>query len=215
MTADPGSHDLRLNRKSVAVTEGKPALRRLFLARRREMSEGEVKDKSQAISERVEEILREEGARTIMAYVSVRNEVDTWELMRSLLAEGKRVAVPLCAPETLDLVPCQVEDLEEDLSAGIFGIPGPKEEKRKPVALGDLDVVLVPGVAFDLFGYRLGHGSGYYDRFLARLPKSVRKVGLAYHWQMVEQLPREPHDIPVDLVVTEKEMVTTGKTSCP
>lgn len=171
------------------------------------MSEQEVKEKSQAIQETVKEILRQADARTLMAYVSVRKEVETREFIRCLLAQGVRVAVPLCIPERVDLIPCQLEDFERDLTVGTFGIPEPGEGRRRFVPVEDLQVVLVPGVAFDLSGFRLGHGSGYYDRFLGRLSPKVRKVGLAYDWQIVQELPRETHDVPVDLVVTETRTI--------
>jgi len=190
--------------------EEKDRLRREFLARRQAMKEQEVQIKSRAIQTRVEALLREQGARTVMSYVSVRNEVRTQALIRSLLAEGIVVAVPLCVPERLELVPCRMENLEDDLEEGHFGIPEPKENKRQPLPLEELEAIIVPGVAFDRCGYRLGHGSGYYDLFLRRLPDGIAKIGLAYDWQVVAEVPRSDHDVPVDLVVTETEVIAVG-----
>ena len=190
--------------------EEKDRLRREFLARRQAMKEQEVQIKSRAIQTRVEALLREEEARTVMSYVSVRNEVRTQALIRSLLAEGIVVAVPLCVPERLELVPCRLKSLEHDLEEGHFGIPEPKENKRQPLPLEELEAIIVPGVAFDRCGYRLGHGSGYYDLFLRRLPDGIAKIGLAYDWQVVAEVPRSDHDVPVDLVVTETEVIAVG-----
>jgi 5-formyltetrahydrofolate cyclo-ligase len=186
----------------------KDRLRRELLARRREMGEEEVDAKSRAVQARVEGLVWQRGAKTVMSYVSVRNEVRTQGLIASLLRDGIVVAVPLCLPETLDLLPCRIDSLEDDLEKGHLGIPEPKPARRIPLPLGELDVVLVPGVAFDRCGYRLGHGCGYYDRFLAGLAPGVPKVGLAYDWQVVEKLPREVLDVPVDFIATEKEIVT-------
>jgi 5-formyltetrahydrofolate cyclo-ligase len=187
--------------------EEKERVRREYLARRRRMGEGEVADKSRAIRTRVEGIIRQRGTMTVMAYVSVRNEVETADLIRTFLAEGKKVAVPLCVQEEMGLLACRVENPEEDLVVGHYGIPEPREGKRRLLPLEELEMVLVPGVAFDRSGYRLGHGSGYYDRFLGNLPPTVNKVGLAYDWQIVEQLPRNSYDVPVDLVVTETQTI--------
>jgi 5-formyltetrahydrofolate cyclo-ligase len=104
--------------------------------------------------------------------------------------------------ETRDIVPSLLVDYDAELTCGPFGIRHPKEEYIRPVGLNDIDLVIVPGLAFDKAGNRLGRGHGYYDRFLGRLPKDVPTVGLAFAFQILEDFPPlEPHDLSVTTVL--------------
>lgn len=140
-------------------------------------------------------------ARTVMAYLDVRREIQTGGLIRDIIRRGRRVALPVPEPGSGLMAAVMLMDYPRGLVPGPYGIPVPHPGSRL-VPPGELDCVLVPGVAFDESGYRLGYGGGYYDRFLAGVGNGVLVIGLAYAWQMVPQLPREPHDRPVDLVVT-------------
>lgn len=125
------------------------------------------------------------------------------------------MAVPVSKPAERKIIPVRLNSFEE-LTAGPYGIREPDMHVQLaaghlnalPDALSvqELDVVIVPGVAFDRKGGRLGYGGGYYDRFLPQLRPNALKIGIAYQLQMVEQLPMETHDIPLDLIVTEKSV---------
>ena len=102
------------------------------------------------------------------------------------------------------MVVAQVKDLEADLAhKGHYGIPHPLELSSREIALDGIDLILLPGVAFDRRGNRLGRGGGYFDRFLSRVPAEVPRVGLAFRFQRVARLPRELHDQPVERVITD------------
>lgn len=150
-----------------------------------------------AIQQRFFELPIIKDSNKIMIYYSINQEVATIALINKLLLMGKTVILPACTPKK-DLKACIIYDLNE-LIPGIFGLsePGPTAPEIPPE---DLDIIVVPGVAFDERGYRLGHGVGYYDRFLART--NACKLGLAYDFQIVQELPSSPHDIPVHAVLT-------------
>lgn len=185
------------------MTGSKEELRRLFLERRATMGPVEVAVASAAIGRRVLALDAFLEARTVMAYVDVRNEVRTGGLIRVALRCGQRVALPVPEPRTGYMAATLAPAYPEGLVTGPYGIPVPFPGSAA-VSPADLDCVLVPGVAFDVDGFRLGYGGGYYDRFLSGLRGRVPVIGLAYAWQVVPRLAREPHDRPVDLVVTEE-----------
>lgn len=143
-------------------------------------------------------------ARTVMTYVSVGTEVATRDLVPRLAALGKTIFIPYCRDMHLQLF--RLRSVEE-LVPGTLGIPEPPPElQADPERQGrpeELDLVLIPGLAFDRHGNRLGQGKGYYDRFLALLLPTALKLGLAFDCQIVEDLPRTPRDVPVDAVLTE------------
>ena len=180
----------------------KPEMRALFLERRRRMSAEATRDKSAAILARVAALPWVRQAPQVLTYVSSKdNEVDTFELIRWLLQEGRPVRVPVCAPGRTLVWPELAR--VEDLVRGAFGIWEPGPDCRRTHDPDPDAVVIVPGVAFTRDGYRIGYGAGYFDRFLAR--HAGPSIGLAYEACLVETIPVEPHDIPVDLVVTEAQ----------
>lgn len=191
------------------MTGSKEELRRLFLERRETMGPEEVAAASAAIGRRVLALDAFLEARTVMAYVDVRNEVRTGGLIRAALRRGQRVALPVPEPRTGYMAAALAPAYPEGLVTGPYGIPVPSPGSAA-VSPADLDCVLVPGVAFDVDGFRLGYGGGYYDRFLSGLRGRVSVIGLAYAWQVVPRLAREPHDRPVDLVVTEEWVLRRG-----
>lgn len=151
------------------------------------------------------ELLR---ARTVMTYVSVGSEVATRDLVPQLLSLEKVVLIPYC--QGLDLRLFRLKSLEE-LVPGTLGIPEPPPDLRNDVQRQgrpeEIDLALIPGLAFDRHGNRLGQGKGYYDRFLLSLRPDAFKLGLAFECQVVDDLPRTPHDTPVDAVLTEKMLL--------
>ena len=141
-------------------------------------------------------------AKTILFYVAFDGEVETINLIERAITKGKRIAVPTIQKDKKMIIPTLISNLEEDLELGPYGIKHPKHSPKRWLKLDDLDLVVVPGVAFDKNRHRIGRGAGYYDRFLARLPKDVPTVGLAFDFQIVNSLPHQDHDMPVSRVIS-------------
>jgi 5-formyltetrahydrofolate cyclo-ligase len=148
-------------------------------------------------------------AKVIMAYVDFRNEVRTDGLIRESLARGKAVAVPFTDTREKRLVPSLLLNYPEDLAPGTWGILEPAPGRLRPVEPAEIDLVVVPGVAFDPMGNRLGYGGGYYDRFLPLTRPDCFHVAPAYELQIVPEIETGPHDRPVHCVVTEERVIYT------
>jgi 5-formyltetrahydrofolate cyclo-ligase len=134
-------------------------------------------------------------------------EVDTLELIRIALAEGKEICVPVVDPHSLELALAPLSD-PASLTPGHFGILEPSGAPHFAPGQPDWDLALVPGLAFGRDGSRLGFGKGYYDRLLS--VRSTPRIALAFGFQVLASVPVLPHDVPVDWIVTEDEVVATG-----
>ena len=144
------------------------------------------------------------AAQTVMFYVDVRTEVKTREFLAVALTHGKKIVVPYCVDGELELFWLQSMD---ELSLGMYKILEPRAELRglpeKAVSAFNLDLVMVPGVAFDRRGARMGHGFGYYDKLLEHTRPNTPLVALAFECQLFEEIPTAAHDIFMDKIVTE------------
>ena len=141
----------------------------------------------------------------IMAYMDFNNEVMTGFLIDHCFRMGKRLVLPLVDDQdgTKIIKACEVRDLENDLKPGCYGILEPLKDNTIEVDPKLIDMVVVPGVAFDIKRNRIGYGAGYYDNFLIKLKKGCYKVGVAFEFQIYNDIPIENHDIPLDIIVTE------------
>ena len=166
---------------------------------------------SEKIVDRFMDLTEYHSANTVMFYVDVRDEVRTRQALPAALASGKRIVVPYCLDGELELF--LLENMEE-LELGMYKILEPKNELRtieaKRLMPADLDLVMVPGVAFDRNGGRTGHGKGYYDKLLQHARLDAPLIALAFECQMFEKIPAESHDIYMDKVVTQ-DAVYPGK----
>ena len=142
-------------------------------------------------------------AKSILFYVSCKGEVDTFAMMDKAIELGKKVAVPLVVKEEKKIIPVVIATTKE-LKTGTYGIPEPcKDNSFNRLRLQEIDLVVVPGVAFDRLGNRLGRGAGYYDRLILELPSNTPTVGLAYDLQIVSAIPSlEAHDKSVTFVLS-------------
>lgn len=181
----------------------KKQIRKDILRVRQAMDLKETTLKSGLICEKIREMKLLRDADTVMSYIPFRNEVDTCSLFSELWDKGKRVVIPACDVENIALIPSQINSME-DLKPGTWGILEPKPECLRPVDPGEIDLVIVPGVAFDSFGNRLGYGGGYYDRFIPRLKPDTLKIAVAFKMQIVEHLVPGEYDQPMDMVITEE-----------
>jgi 5-formyltetrahydrofolate cyclo-ligase len=139
------------------------------------------------------------SARALLFYAPLADEPDLWRLLEDSLANGKLVALPRFLPEQNTYVACHIIQVGSDLVAGKFGICEPRES-CPIIPLNRLDLILVPGVAFDLNGHRLGRGKGYYDRLLAA--SSGPACGVAFDQQIVSHVPSGPHDARLSCILT-------------
>ena len=145
-------------------------------------------------------------ADVVMFYVDVRTEVRTRQSLPDALASGKKIVVPYCIEGELELF--HLESMEE-LSLGMYRILEPRADLRgqpgKRVSVLDLDLIMVPGVAFDRRGARMGHGFGYYDKLLEHSRPDTPLVALAFECQLFEEIPTQPHDMFMNKIITESE----------
>jgi 5-formyltetrahydrofolate cyclo-ligase len=159
---------------------------------------------SRTICERLVSLPEYVRARTVMYYVDVRSEVRTRHYLPTALGHDKRIVVPYCVEGELELFHLTTT---AELAVGMYKILEPLPELRslppKRVGAADLDLIVVPGVAFDRDGGRMGHGFGYYDKLLRHARPDAPLVALAFECQLFPQIPMQAHDIFMDLVVTE------------
>jgi 5-formyltetrahydrofolate cyclo-ligase len=186
----------------LSLHEAKRAMRGAIIAARDGLAAATRERAGRAIGERLRALPSFRAARCILATLPFRGEWDTRPVLAAALAAGKKVALPRVndAARMLDLH--TVADLAADTMPGYRAIPEPRPERPRldPAAV---DWVLVPGVAFDPEGKRLGYGGGYYDRLLALLRPETARVAGAFDLQVVPRVPAAPHDLAVDVVVTE------------
>jgi len=143
------------------------------------------------------------GAGSVFSYAGFGSEIDTLPFNRMLLERRLALILPRVDRATGGLVLYRVRDLEADCVPGVWGIREPDPRRCEVVAPSEIDWMLLPGLAFDRHGGRLGYGGGYYDRLLPQLP-ALRRVAAAFHCQIVDAVPRGPHDVPMDVVITER-----------
>jgi len=142
------------------------------------------------------------GPGTALSYAGFGSEIDTRPLNIALLERGLALALPRVERAAGGLVLYRVRDLATDLVPGVWGIPEPDPQRCEVVSPAGIDWMLLPGLAFDRHGGRLGYGGGYYDRLLPTLPP-LQRIAAAFQCQIVDAVPRGPHDVAMDLVITE------------
>ena len=173
----------------------KQELRQAIRARKRAMTEEDILRRSEILAEKFARSNAYRAAKTIYGYLPYNQEVRTVPMLRRALEEGKRVAVPKVYGDDMKFI--YLDDLSQ-VAKGYAGIPEPVADG--PVAQDETALVLMPGLAFDRAGHRIGYGGGFYDKFLAREPHHPT-VALCYDFQVIEHLETEEFDIPVDQVI--------------
>jgi len=175
--------------------------------RRDALTEEEFAEKCGRIEERLFDFANFIEAKTVLLYASFGSEVSTTRIIRRSFELKKAVLLPLVHPKKHQLLTFRIDSPETDLrrTSGRRLEPDPKRCKLVPLRY--MDLAVVPGVAFDERGGRLGYGEGYYDRLIPRLPLTTRKVALTFECQMVSQVPMEPHDRYMDILITEDRII--------
>ena len=194
----------RVVRAPGSLAERKRDLRRAVLARRDALPEATRIAASGTIFITIAALDAFRGAETVLAYHSFGSEPVTAAFLQAVLAGGKALVLPRVRREGGRLDLYRVLDPDAQLEPGVWGIREPDPAVCAPVAPSDVDFVLVPGVAFDARGGRIGYGGGYYDRLLAEVSEGTALVAAAFAVQLVEEVPMEPGDRQVDVVVTER-----------
>ncbi len=183
----------------------KLTVRRRMLSHRRELSGSQKKKADRAIRAAVLRLPLLQNARTVCTYLSLPEEVDTSLIVKKLFGMGKQVVVPKVMEQNLMLY--EIRSMN-DVAPGAFSLLEPKVT-NPTIDASAVDLFIVPGIAFDRKGYRLGWGKGHYDRLLSGVHVSV--IGLSYSQQVVDKLPASSYDIPMTVVVTEKEIFPAAK----
>ncbi len=196
--------------KPDATAEAKRSLRAEILRRREALGEEVRRSLSAGILEKIRNLAAYKRAGTILAYSGFGSELDTGGFLRGVLEDGKVLVLPRILRDEKRLELHVVANLDRDLRPGVWGILEPESSLPK-IPIHGVDFVLVPGVAFDRKGGRLGHGGGFYDRLLGDAAKRPELVAGAFEVQMVEEVPKEPHDVILDLITTESSSYPSGK----
>ena len=185
------------------IRKRKEEIRKEITRRLREQDSALRDERSRIIQEKLLSSDEFRACRTVMTYVSLPTEVDTYHFIEEALKLGKRVAVPFIEPGDPTIRACELTSID-CLEKGPFGIYQPKEDLAREITLKEIELVVVPLIAFDSSNMRLGRGKGYYDNFLSKEElSSSRSIGLAFHFQAVDSLPSDPHDRPVSRVITD------------
>ncbi len=188
----------------------KKALKEEIFGKRKALSKEDVEEKSEKIKESLYSLPEFKKAKNILFYVSFNNEASTVDMIKELLDNGeKNIIVPFVEKNNPMLQLSELKNFN-DLEPKTFEILEPKKNKIKKIEADKIDLIIVPGIVFDKNGHRIGYGYGYYDRLLEELNNAV-KIGLCYGFQLVDKVPKEQHDIPVDIIVTEKRILKTGQ----
>jgi len=181
------------------ATDQKAALRARISAELKQMPPAERAEASRQICARLEEQTLWRAARSVLFFAPLASEPDIWPLLADAIAAGKTALLPRFDGEQKHYVVCQIRDVARDVRTGQFGVREPLETCAR-ISLNRLDLILAPGIAFDLDGHRLGRGMGFYDRLLAVLHGPT--CGVAFDQQIVRQIPVEPHDIRLSCILT-------------
>jgi len=185
----------------------KSEIRKTTRAKRDALSKKERSKKSAAIMKQLFDFANFLESRIVLFYMSNNSEVDTEPMVRKALEIEKIVALPLIDPEKQEIVPFKVDNLERDVRPRYRGIREPIPQRCKQIPVQHINLAIIPGIAFDVRGGRIGYGTGFYDRFIPQLDITTRKVALSFECQIVLQIPMEPHDRYTDIIITEKRII--------
>jgi 5-formyltetrahydrofolate cyclo-ligase len=184
----------------------KKDIRKRILHIRDNLSREERSEKGNTIMGRLLMLPEFEKSRVVFFYASFRSEVETIPSINSSLKQGKRVILPVVLKKEKRLALYDITALDE-LTPGYLGIPEPFHSEREETALKAIDLIIIPGAAYDRKGSRIGYGGGYYDRLLAQMERDIPIIAPAFKEQVVDEIPAEPHDKKVTMIITDEEVI--------
>lgn len=189
----------------MAIAEEKDVLRKKMRIKIKSQKEPERRKNSRSIQKKIFSEKDFIDSKCVMLYVSRgTGEVETGPIIKKALVMGKKVVLPVTLVKEKNIKPVYLKDSGESLVKSAYGIYEPRETRdKRPVRMKDIDLVIVPGLAFDKANNRLGHGHGYYDNFLRRLPVDTPKIGLGFRFQFFSRIPAVKKDISLTSVLTD------------
>ncbi|MDZ7582621.1 MAG: 5-formyltetrahydrofolate cyclo-ligase [Deltaproteobacteria bacterium] len=189
------------------IQKTKADIRKEIAAAIAKLSVGALAEKTSLIENRLFDFANFIEAKIALLYVDNQNEVRSAGIIRRAFDHNKIVVLPLVKTETKKFKLFKIDHFERDMKPGPNGILQPDPEKCRTVPIDCIDIAIIPGVAFDEKGGRIGLGVGYYDRLIPHLPVTTRKVALALEIQIIPQAPIESHDKHVDIIITDKRII--------
>lgn len=184
----------------------KKKIRDEILFKRNNLSEAEHSDLSKKIMENFLNSDAYKKSKNIMAFINFGTEPSMQELIEHIISEGKIISIPITFKEEKKILPSRMISFN-DLEKGVYGILTPKQDKIDYIDPLHLDLVITPGVAFDMKGYRIGYGGGYYDRFFEKYAK-IYRMGYAFSFQVIDgEVPRNDTDLPIDSLVSDEKII--------
>ncbi len=188
----------------------KESVRKQFIDMRNKLERSDLLNKSKCITQVLKQLECVNNAKNIMCFVSFGTEVYTHELIKEWIHEGKQVSVPCVAnytKETRNMHGVKISDFDELTEGGKYGILEPKFIEGNIIPPNMFDVIIVPGNVFDINKNRIGYGAGFYDSFLSKVPRECCKIGVGFDFQVLDKIPFDEHDVPLDLIITEKRII--------
>ena len=189
------------------IRETKDEIRKNIAKTLEALSESEVEEKTKKIENRLFEFANFLEANIALLYVNSISEVKSLQIIKRCLNYKKIVILPAFDTATHEMNLMKIDNADEDLVIGPRGILEPNSSRCNVVPIECIDIAIIPGVAFDEKGGRIGSGEGYYDRLIPKLPITTRKVALAFEYQIIPQVQMESHDKYVDIIITEKRII--------
>lgn len=186
--------------------EIKRIIRRETLQKRDSIAKDLKAEKDISILQRIIMLPEFSDAKTILFYASFRSEADTMDMIKLSLHLGKLAVLPRVCKKEHILKLYEIKNMDE-LARGYMWILEPSVDEVRLRKLSDIDLVIIPGAAYDTHGNRLGYGAAYYDKLLAAPERKIPIIAPAYEEQIVEKIPAEPHDIKIDMIVTDKRVI--------
>lgn len=189
------------------VTEQKKNIRKLITEKKNRLSDDYIVTSSKKITKTLMETPAFRNANVVMCYLSFGKEVDTGQIIDECFKKGKKVLVPIIlrkADGTNYMEASLIEDPALDLAPGTMGISEPKASNLRICDPGLIDLIIIPGLAFDKCGNRLGYGAGYYDFFLERIREDCSQFALTFSFQLMDHIPTQIHDKQIENIITER-----------
>ena len=196
---------MKLATNLTSITQAKNAIRQDIIKKLGELGGLEKNEKSLAISKRLFGMDEFKKSKTVFCFLSTLFEVQTEKIIRESLRLGKHVLVPLLDPEEENLQASRIPSMDIDFMIGKYGIKQPTLKLRDIVAFSNIDFVVVPGLAFDNIGNRIGYGAGFYDKFFKKISSGVTRVAVSYDFQLFNLVPHSDLDEPVHFLITETQ----------
>jgi len=170
-------------------------------------SDGEIKEKTKKIENRLFEFANFLESKIALLYINNSCEVISLDIIKRSFDLYKIVVLPAPNASQYEMKLMKIDNIDKDLKPDVDGILKPDADRCKTVPIESIDIAIIPGIAFDEKGGRIGSGDGYYDRLIPKLPITTRKVALSFESQIIQQVPVESHDRHVDIIITEKRII--------